>query len=275
MVIEVLLEVRNQDVRDILIADLSDMQFYGFEEDDLLLKAYIEEEYLREEELNNLLNQYNLKYSKSIIEERNWNEIWEKDFSSVCVGNFCSIRADFHASVPNVEHEIIITPKMSFGTGHHATTYLMIQQMQHIDFASKTIADFGTGTGVLSILAEKLGSRYIWAVDNDDWSIENAKENFERNSCMKINLEKRDTFLSSKKFDIILANINKNVILENFHSLALALEVKGFLILSGLLQSDKSVVIKEAQALNLVHLKTVEKDQWISMVLSTNSTNAC
>ncbi|MEJ7683049.1 MAG: 50S ribosomal protein L11 methyltransferase [Segetibacter sp.] len=108
-----------------------------------------------------------------------------------------------------MKYEIVITPKMSFGTGHHATTYMMISEMERIDFKEKQVADFGTGTGVLAILAEKLGSKYIRAIDNDDWSIANSKENAERNGCLNIKIEKAEGFLPKQKFDIILANINK------------------------------------------------------------------
>src|SRR5882724_11850115 len=125
----------------------------------------------------------------------------------------------FTSRPPGTEHEIIITPKMSFGTGHHATTYMMVKQMRGIDFNNKTVFDFGTGTGVLAILAEKLGALKIIAIDNDDWSITNAAENIQQNNCSKIQLLKTDNTEMNQQFDIILANINKNTILGNFSSL--------------------------------------------------------
>ncbi len=133
--------------------------------------------------LNDLTSSLQLSFSKTIIEETNWNQVWESNFDPVIVDDFVAVRAHFHEPIKNVQHEIVITPKMSFGTGHHATTYMMMQQMRELDFAGKNVFDFGTGTGVLAILAEKLGAQKVIAIDNDDWSIENADENVKRNNC--------------------------------------------------------------------------------------------
>jgi ribosomal protein L11 methyltransferase len=265
--IEITLIVESEQLREILIAELSDLNFSGFEEDDKILKAFIDEVNWQEEELRELLDKYHLTYSKSAIENKNWNEMWESSFSPVRVGNFCLIRADFHPSSTGVEHEVIITPKMSFGTGHHATTYIMVQQMQHIDFKRKRVADFGTGTGILAILAEKLGSTSILAVDNDDWSIENARENFNRNHCKGIFLQKADTFSAASDFDVILANINRNIILQNFDGLVFGLGKGGILLLSGILKKDEQEIIVVAARHNLAHINTVERGEWISILL--------
>ena len=173
--IEVTITVLNEETKEELVALLSNIFYDAFEEDGLQLKAFIKEEHFDEEALRQLLEPYKATYATMAIQEQNWNEVWESNFAPVVVGDFCAIRAHFHPPFTNVQHEIIITPKMSFGTGHHATTYMMIDQMSGIDFKDRSVADFGTGTGVLAILAEKLGSSYVWAIDYDDWSINNAK----------------------------------------------------------------------------------------------------
>lgn len=268
MTIEICIPVDDQQLKDVLIAELSDLEFYGFQEEADNLKGYINQTDFAEEGLESILNKSGLTYSKSIIEETNWNEKWEKEFSPVVVDQFCAIRAEFHTVISDVEHDIIITPKMSFGTGHHATTYLMVQQMASIDFVNKSVADFGTGTGVLSILAEKLGANFIWAIDNDKWSIANAKENVDKNNCSKIEIENLDSFKHPKKFDVILANINRNIILQNLSDLKLGLAENGFLLLSGLLISDEEVILDAAKKLQLNFLSVKEKDGWISILLN-------
>jgi ribosomal protein L11 methyltransferase len=182
--------------------------------------------------------------------------------------DFVAIRADFHEPIKNVQHEIIITPKMSFGTGHHATTGLMMQQMRQINFRNKSVFDFGTGTGILSILAEKLGANNIVAVDIDDWSIANAEENFYRNTCKRIQLLKTDSLPGNQQFDIILANINKNVLIENILSLATQLSAKGSLLLSGLLTTDETDMLAETGRLSLILREKKVKDDWICLKFS-------
>ncbi len=266
--VQITINIPSGEIRDKLIACLSLLDFDGFEENDEHLISYSSEEKVNEEELNDLFKQFNCRYSKSILPAKNWNTEWESSFSPVLINSFCVIRAHFHLPVPGVEHDIIITPKMSFGTGHHATTYLMLQEMSKLDFKKKLVADFGTGTGVLSILAEKLGSKHIWAIDNDSWSIENARENFERNSCKSITLIESSSFKISKEFDIILANINKNVILQNLESLITSLNNKGKILLSGLLKEDEEEILTACLTHNLLPIKTVERDKWISMLFT-------
>ena len=176
-----------------------------------------------------------------------------------------AVRADFHTSITNTKFEIVITPKMSFGTGHHATTYMMIELMRHIDFSRKSVLDFGTGTGILAILAEKSGAGKIRAIDNDDWSIANAGENLKKNNCSKTVLEKASDTSSAIKVDIILANINKNVILENFEKLVQLLSPNGVILLSGLLKNDKEEVFTEAKRSGLTVKKEVERNNWIAL----------
>lgn len=263
---EVVIEEIEPRQMELLIALLTMAGFEGFEEKENSLKAYIAEADFNEEELQQLAQQHHFTTAVYDQHERNWNVVWESNFPPVQVDNFVAVRADFHPSIKNVTHEIIITPKMSFGTGHHATTYMMIEKMKTIDFSNKSVFDFGTGTGILAILAEKLGATKIYAVDNDDWSIENAKENIQKNNCVRIIVDKRSDALSAQKFDVILANINKNVLLENMHALAHQLSDNGILIMSGLLKEDEKDILESARQQNLVHTSIDHKLQWIALV---------
>lgn len=262
--IEVTIKADTQ-LQEILIAELENIGFESFEQDDENLKAFIKQDLFDENNLNIISNKYSLIYSKSIIKQQNWNELWESNFQPVTVGSFVAVRASFHKSIPNTKHEIVITPKMSFGTGHHATTFMMMELMEQIDFKNKEVADFGTGTGVLAILAEKLGAAKVWATDNDDWYIENAEENFKNNSIQNIDIQKIESFNSNKKFNIILANINKNIILDNFQALSNSLLPNGILLLSGLLQTDETDILSKASELKLTHKLTKEKNGWLAI----------
>lgn len=253
---------------DMLIAALTDTGFEGFEEQENILKAFIDSTLFNETAVQQLAQQLNVDYTTTIIEETNWNAVWESNFDPVLVEDFVAIRAHFHEPAKGVEHEIIITPKMSFGTGHHATTYMMMLQMRKIDFSGKPVFDFGTGTGVLAILAQKLGAAHIIASDNDDWSIENAAENITRNVPPLIELRKEDTAQMQQSFDIILANINKNVILENLPVLVQQLVPKGILLLSGLLVQDENDIVAACTQLGLYVDNKMEKDNWLSIRLS-------
>jgi ribosomal protein L11 methyltransferase len=241
--------------------------YEGVEEEGNFLIAYCNEEIYDEDLLKTMLDFPETTFTKQIIPEQNWNALWESNFEPVVVDDFAAVRADFHAPIKNTEHEIIITPKMSFGTGHHATTFMMMQQMREIDFANKSVLDFGTGTGILSILVEKLGAKNITAIDNDDWSIENAKENFEKNNCQKIALVKDDSIKIKDRFNIILANINKNIILENFAGLAGGLLPNSCLLLSGLLAEDEEDILLKSESSALKHIHTVQRNQWLCVLL--------
>ncbi|HEV2483139.1 MAG TPA: 50S ribosomal protein L11 methyltransferase [Puia sp.] len=184
--------IPTKDFQEVLIALLGEMGYEGFEQEEAQLHAFIPEAAFDEAAVRELLEAHGLRYTLQRIEERNWNEEWEKNFQPVVVDGFCAIRAHFHPRVPEVEHELIITPKMSFGTGHHATTYMMLQAMRSLDLRGKRVLDFGTGTGVLAILAERLGADVVVAIDNDDWSIENARENVVENGCTRIQVLKKD-----------------------------------------------------------------------------------
>lgn len=254
--------------QEILIAQLSDIGFDGFEQGTDFLNACIPEKNYNEPALNSILNAHKHAATIDIITQKNWNEEWEKSFEPVIIENFCTIRASFHAPVPGVEHEIIITPKMSFGTGHHATTFQVIQLMEQTDFQNKNVLDFGTGTGVLAILAEKLGAKDILAIDNDEWSINNARENIDTNKCSAIRLQKAHELVTKDKFDIILANINKHVILENLSSIAKHLRRGGVLIISGLLKDDQQEIADAAFKEQLLVKTQSQKYDWIALSLT-------
>jgi ribosomal protein L11 methyltransferase len=249
--------------QELLIARLSEMDYDGFEEKEKELNAFISQDKYQRSVLNDLVTHYNLSFIEQSINAQNWNAVWESNFQPVAVDDFVMVRAHFHEPAKGVEHEIIITPKMSFGTGHHATTFMMMQEMRKIDFNGKNVLDFGTGTGVLAILAQKLGARNIIAIDHDEWSIENASENMVRNDCGRVKLVKSDTAVAGQAFDIILANINKNVILDNMQVLAEQLLKGGILLLSGLLKEDEPDIRKAAQDRLLVFAGRGERDNWL------------
>lgn len=257
----------DQEQREIFVAHLSMIGFEGFEEAGDTLHAFIPEQDLDEEALNELLSA-GLEVSRKLILPTNWNETWEKNFDPVIVHDFAVIRAHFHEMVSGVEHDIIITPKMSFGTGHHATTFMMTEYMREIDLTNRSVLDFGTGTGVLAILAEKLGAERIVAIDNDDWSIENSKENIKVNGCKKIDLFKADMLNMQEQFDVILANINKNVLLNNMTSIRQHLKDGGVVIMSGLLSGDRkdieAAVVKEMLKVD----EQKDRQNWIALRIS-------
>jgi ribosomal protein L11 methyltransferase len=237
------------------------LEAIGFEQTDTHLLAYFEKDNFKSYEVNNLVKEFTFNITS--IPEQNWNAVWESNFEPVVVDDFCAIRADFHQPIKNVQHEIIITPKMSFGTGHHATTYMMIEQMSNIDFTKKRVFDFGTGTGILAILAQKLGAASITAIDNDEWSIENAKENFQKNDAHSITLY-RSSAMPKDSFDIILANINRNVLNEYASALVSILSPKGVLLVSGILKEDERVIVA---AFNILQpIKVQQNKNWISIL---------
>lgn len=253
--------------QDLLIGLLSEAGYEGFEEGPGFLSAFIAQENFDESVLLLIEEQQQVSASREILAERNWNEEWEKNFEPVVIGNFCAVRASFHQPISGVEHEIVITPKMSFGTGHHATTHLMIELMQQLPVKGKHILDFGTGTGILAILAEKLGAKEIAAIDNDDWSIENAKENIAVNNCSAIKLDKAENLEGLPQYDIIFANINRHVILANMVDLRQHLRPRGVLVLSGLLPDDAHVIEEKAANADLRIIEQKHYNNWIGLVL--------
>jgi ribosomal protein L11 methyltransferase len=261
--IEIKIAVISEEQGEILISELSEVGFHGFLQDDNMLFAFIKEDLFQEDILQSVLSSYNLSYVKEIIADINWNEKWEREFEPVVIDSFVAIRAPFHSPINGVENEIIIIPKMSFGTGHHATTKLMLKQMILIDFKNKSVLDFGTGTGVLAILASKLGAASITAVDNDQWSIKNARENILTNKCNNISLLEGDSMNGLGTFEIILANINLNVIKSNIFSLKKASKPCSKILLSGFLLSDESEINGLLSELNFQSVTIKNKEDWI------------
>lgn len=271
--IEIGFDFTTQDQLGLLIAQLSEIGFDGFNEEQNHCKAYILSSELDKEEvennLNNIFNQYTLTYSKSIIKEQNWNAVWESNFDPVRVGDFVGIKAHFHPNFdPAVQFEIKITPKMSFGTGHHATTFSVMQMMEHLHFKGKSVYDFGTGTGVLAILAEKLGASQVLAVDNDDWCIENANENIQNNDSKVIVVQKVASALQNAQFDIILANVNRHIIEANMLELTLVAHPTSQLILSGLLIEDQQDMIELASKNGWIFVKSQPLNGWVSILFN-------
>jgi ribosomal protein L11 methyltransferase len=265
--IKLAIKQSDQALNEIIVAKLNLMGFDGFEENAGYLIAYIKQDVFDEAEVLALMQEYQLLFTIELIQEQNWNANWEANFSPVLIDDFLGIRAHFHQTITHVQHEIIITPKMSFGTGHHATTFLVMKLMQQINFVQKRVFDFGTGTGVLSILAEKLGASSVLAVDCDDWSIANAAENFRINNVQHCNIQQANNADTSQQFDIILANVNRNIILDNLQNFIKCLSPKGLILLSGLLVADAIEIENIIKTKSIWQQKTMlEKDGWIAIL---------
>jgi ribosomal protein L11 methyltransferase len=265
MVHMVQISIATVDLQEVLIALLGEMGYEGFEQQEERLLAFVREEQFDRVALEKVLARYELPYDEQRLEERNWNAEWEANFQPVVVDSFCAIRAHFHAPIAGVEHELVITPKMSFGTGHHATTFMMIQAMRDLDWQGRRVLDFGTGTGVLAILAERLGAAEVVAIDNDDWSIANAQENIEMNGCRKVKICKLDNVsaVPGGNFDVILANINKHVILDQLRGLEQQTVDEGVIFLSGLLADDYKDIENEAIKNGFTIGRRISRGGWI------------
>jgi ribosomal protein L11 methyltransferase len=254
---------------EILVASLSDVGFESFMEDENELLAYISSQNEEVSSINSLLNSFNenkemtLTWVRKNIEHQNWNALWEADFEPVFVDDRLSIVAPFHGAAARKNHVIEIDPKMSFGTGHHQTTFLMCQQILSLELGDKLVLDMGTGTGVLAILAEQLGAREIIAIDIESWSVENTKWNAERNGCTKIDaIEGGASLIPLLNFDFIFANINKNILKDQLPIYSQVLSEGGTLLLSGFFNSDVSELLIVAEKLNLVLVNVHEKETW-------------
>jgi ribosomal protein L11 methyltransferase len=269
--IQIEFQFLSSEQKEIVIALLSELDYEGFQEEGDLLKAYISSVLYDDERLRSFSNDHGFPFSISKIASRNWNKEWESNFHPVVIEDpihnapLAGVRADFHEPLRNVGHEIIITPKMSFGTGHHATTLMMMKMMGQLDFRGKRVLDFGTGTGILAIFSEKLGASKIIAIDNDDQSIENATENFQSNNSKGISLVMASSARMDQKFDIILANIVKVVILGNFSFFAEQLNLGGIVLLSGLLKEDESEILHIGNENHLYLEKKMEVDSWMCL----------
>lgn len=249
-----------------LIAFLSELGFEGFEEEGNLLRGYIREDEFQQQAFEETLAHIqNIAYVRSKIEQTNWNEIWESQFQPVVFDDFVAVRASFHDPVPGVKHDLVITPKMSFGTGHHATTWMMLQLMRDIDFNGKSVFDFGTGTGVLAILAEQLGAASVRAIDNDPWSIENTKENLEANSCRNVSVELMSEVPMDGQYEVILANINLNVITANAAALYQIALPGAAVLFSGFLGTDEKLMCEKLQEAGFQIVSVLSRGEWLAI----------
>lgn len=264
--IQISLGTKNEQENELLIALLSEAGYDAFEESANGLHAFIPEELFNVDQLQQCIQPFNINYQQELIAPKNWNAEWESHYEPVIVDEFVAVRAHFHEPIPNVQHEIVITPKMSFGTGHHATTWQVMKLMQDIDFKDQTVFDYGCGTAVLAILAEKLGAAEVLAVDYDDWCIENSIENVQNNQCKKITVEKGDAPPSNKTFHIILANINRHILLANMEAMSASLLNNGYLLISGFYASENHLLTEAAEKHGLQLIKESERHSWSSLI---------
>jgi len=260
-----------QAIREMLIAELESLGFDSFQELDDELEAYVLEQFFNEKALNTLLKKYEIDegFRTEMIQPINWNEEWEKNFQPVYVNQDVQIRASFHEPQPQFRYDIVINPKMSFGTGHHETTHLIIEFQIGLDHQDKAILDLGTGTGILAIMADKLGAKSITATDIDDWSIENCKENFDLNGVKNYRILQGtvDKLTLDGTYPIIFANINKNVLLAELSYYSELLAKNGTLILSGFYDTDIDDIAKRASkySLEIKHKKSM--NHWAALLL--------
>ena len=259
-----------QPWNEILMAELIEIGFDSFTEEHNGILAYIQKDLFDDkqlQEINMFSNEaVEISYTYQEMPNINWNEEWEKNFEPINVEDQVSIRAEFHSN-QNLPHEIIIQPKMSFGTGHHATTYLMIQQMLDMDFENKTVLDMGCGTSVLAIFAKQKGAGKTVAIDIDEWSVENSKENAARNNVeLEISQGTADN-LGAENFDIILANINRNILISDIPTYVSVLNDGGQLLLSGLCFFDVDDILEVSNEHKLTLKRKLQREEWVSLLL--------
>ena len=260
---------------EILVAQLSELNFESFseEEKENVLMAYIPANQFQLSEVESICEafkaQVQLELEVSTIAKENWNKKWEENFEPIQVGQFCLIRAPFHASHPSIAYELIIEPKMSFGTGHHQTTQMMIELMQDANYHEKTILDMGSGTGILAILAKKMGAKSLDAIDIEEWAYENMQENASRNK-VDINCFLGDAALlksKSQQYDAVFANINKNILLNDMAQFDHVLKQNGELHLSGFFKTDEDELLSSRALEAYKVLQRLEKEGWLALKL--------
>jgi ribosomal protein L11 methyltransferase len=254
---------------EILIAELGEKAFESFIETETGISAYVQKDLWSEnilEDIQILDNpEFRINYTFEEIEQVNWNEEWEKNFEAIEVDGKCHVRAPFHEKT-NAENDIVIEPKMSFGTGHHETTHMMIQHILETDFTNKKTLDMGCGTAILAILAEMKGAQPIDAIDIDNWCYLNSIENAERNNCKYISVYEGDaSLLVDKKYDIIIANINRNILLNDMQHYVDCLNENGILFLSGFYTEDIPVISESCTKKRLTYVKQFERNNWVAL----------
>ena len=254
---------------EILVAELGELPFESFIESDFGVVAYIQKQFWNEnilEDLHILTSpEFVVSYTIEEIEQVNWNEEWEKNFEAIEVDGICHVRAPFHPKT-EAEYDIVIEPKMSFGTGHHETTHMMIQHLLETDVAGKKTLDMGCGTAILAILAEMKGAQPIDAIDIDNWCYLNSIENVERNNCSQITVyEGEAALLKGKQYDVIIANINRNILLNDMQSYVDCLNKNGILLLSGFYNEDIPFIDASCTEKGLTYVKKFERNNWVSL----------
>lgn len=267
LVVHIDVEPREPGV-DMLVALLSEAGYESFEESPTGLKAYLPRSDFKPEVLEELppvqSGHLQISYQTEALSQINWNEEWERNYEPVEVDSWLRIRAPFHEAKPGFAHEIVIQPQMSFGTGHHHTTRLMAQQMAHLPLSGARVLDMGTGTGVLAILAERLGAAAVDAVDNFDWAATNTRENAARNDCKRVKAYHGDAeWLKDRKpYQIVLANINRNVLLSDLARYVEVLQPGGYVLTSGYLRQDEAQLKATAEALGLQLQTSIQEEDW-------------
>lgn len=260
----------SEDFADIVTAQLSDMQFESFVTENDTLKCYIKVQDFSPDLLNSLLSEFNsgqfsIKHRWGEVEQENWNLLWESNFNPIIIDERCIVRASFHKDLPDAKYEIVIDPKMAFGTGHHQTTFLMLETMLDMDFCDKSVLDMGCGTGVLAILAAKMGAKSpVTAVDIDDIAVDSTKENATANKLdNKIAAVEGDSnVITNLSFDTILANINRNIILSDLEKYSAGLKSSGTLLISGFYMQDAPIIKSKAAAFDLEPVFEKSLDNW-------------
>ena len=263
-------EINSDIVREILVAELSVLNFESFVNYDDVLKAYVREDSFDEQAVKNLYLLHNPNFQINIefncIEQQNWNAEWEKSFEPIEVNGKCIVRAPFHDK-KEVEFDIVITPKMSFGTGHHETTYQMISQILNFDMKSMSVLDMGCGTGILAILAAMKGANSIIAIDIDEWAYYNAIENTLENKCGHIVVKHGGAELvGNDSFDFIFANINLNILLNDMSAYANVMHSGSKIIFSGFYTSDIPLINEKAESLGMYSISKTEKNRWAALL---------
>ena len=261
----------NEILKDMFMELLGTIGFDSFMDTDEGFEAYCQEPALDEEELNGIMQMEqfaNVKLlKKELIPDQDWNATWEASYEPVIINEFCRIRAPFHKVEGSYKYDLIIEPKMSFGTAHHETTSQIIELMLQSDFTGLNLLDMGSGTGVLAILAKKLGSATTVAIDNDEWAYRNALDNIRLNDENDIVVELGDAgSLNDRQFDVILANINRNILLRDMKEYVKCLVDGGKIFFSGFYEEDLVLITKEAERLGLTYSNHVTKNNWTAAV---------
>lgn len=268
--IEYTFEVQPKEpATEILIAQLGFVGFESFVENEEGVIAYIQKQDWNEDILNDvfILNseEFTFKFDYKEVAQTNWNAEWEKNFEPIQVDDLVSIRAPFHEN-PNLEYDIVIEPKMSFGTGHHETTHMMVQHLIDLDLTNKKVLDMGCGTGILAIFAEMKGANPIDAIDIDHWCYENSLENAERNNCKNISVYEGDVaLLHGREYDVIIANINRNILLADMKVYTSCLRENGVLLLSGFYEEDIPMIHEEVSKYGLTFNKKISRNNWVAL----------